>query len=341
MKVLVTGGTGFVGGHSVAALQAAGHEVRLLIRDPGRRAAALESLSARAPDVVVGDMTDPVAVASAVRGCDAVLHAAALYAFGPSRTRSILDTNTRGTQVVLDAAIEEGCDPIVYVSSYSALLPQTERLHPDLPVGRIATPYAGSKAAADRIARSRQGRGAPVAISYPGFVLGPGDPYVGESTRLVLGLLRGQVPVRLHGLLPIADVRYVADAHAAMMQPGLGARRYLVTGHDTDAEDLRAALGRLTGRRLRTFPAPRSAATVGGRVADAIQRVLPVRLAAGHEGPYILAATPPTGTDSSRTRTELGVTPPPLEETLDETLRWLVQSGHLPPRAAGALAPAG
>jgi nucleoside-diphosphate-sugar epimerase len=331
MKILVTGGTGFVGSHSATTLRAQGHEVRLLVRDPARCGATEHELAA-------GDMTDPVAVAAAVRGCDAVLHAAALYAFGPRQTRTIHDVNTRGTEVVLDAAIDAGCDPIVHVSSYSALLPQTERLHPDLPVGTIATPYAASKAAADRIARDRQDAGDPVTISYPGFVLGPHDPYVGESTRLVLSLLRGQIPMRLHGVLPNADVRYVAAAHAAMMEPSRGPRRYLVTGHDIDAEDLRGELGRLTGRRLRTFPASRSAALVGGKVADAIQRVLPVHLAAGYEGPHILGAMPRAGPDTSRTRAELGVAPPPVEETVRDTLEWLVADGHLSGKTAGAVA---
>ncbi len=338
MKILVTGGTGFVGSHTVAALQARGHEVRLLVRDPSRCPPALDPLAAGECEAVSGDITDPDSVAAAVRGCDAVIHAAALYALSPRETRTILDTNTRGAEVVLDAAIEAGCDPVVHVSSYSALLPQTERLHPNLPVGSIATPYASSKAAADRIARARQDAGAPVLISYPGFVLGPHDPYVGESTRLVLSLLRGQVPMRLHGVLPIADVRYVATAHAAMMEPGRGPRRYLVTGHDTDAEDLRAELGRLTGRKLRALPAPRSAALIGGKIADTVQRMLPVRLTAGYEGPYILGATPRAGTDSSRTRAELGAIPPPLEETLQETVQWLATDGHLAAKTTGATA---
>lgn len=340
MKILVTGGTGFVGSHSAAALRASGHEVRLLVRDPARCAAALDPLGVEGYELAPGDMSDAAAVAAAVRGCDAVLHSAALYALGPRQTRTILETNTRGTEVVLDAAIEEGCDPVVHVSSYSALLPQTERLHPDLPVGTIATPYAGSKAAADKIARDRQDAGAPVTISYPGFVLGPHDPYVGESTRLVLSLLRGQIPMRLHGVLPVADVRYVATAHAAMMEPHRGARRYLVAGRDIDAEDLRSALGRLTGRRLRALPAPRSAALIGGKVADTIQRILPVQLAAGYEGPHILGATPRAGTDSSRTHAELGAAPPPLEKTLRETVQWLAADGHLSDKEAGVPATA-
>ncbi len=80
---------------------------------------------------------------------------------------------------------------------------------------------------------------------------------------------------------------------------------------------------------------------LAGRLADALQRVVPGRLPLGYESPYILKSTPRTGTDSSRSREELGVAPPPLEQTLSDTVAWLVSVGHLPAKAAGQLAPDG
>lgn len=341
MRVLVTGGTGFVGCHTVAALLEQGHEVRVLARDTRRGQAALGPLGLGAYELVEGDMTDPDSVGRAVHGCEAVVHAAALYSFGPRETRTILETNTRGTQVVLEAAIAAGCDPIVHVSSYAALLPQRDRLTPDTPPGAIPTPYARSKVESDRLARAWQESGAPVVISYPGFVVGPHDPYLGESNRLILSMLRGQAPVRLDGVIPVADVRYVAAAHAAMLQRGLGARRYLVTGLDTPAEDLRQALRLLTSRRLPAVRSPQSMTLASGRIADAVQRILPIRLPVGYEGPYILSSTPRSGTDTSRTRSELRVSPPPLEQTLRDTVAWMVTAGHLPKKSAGRLPVAG
>jgi len=127
MKVLVTGGTGFVGSHSVKAIQDAGHEVRLLVRSPERIAPALDPLGVPAPEHVVGDVTDPESVRRAVEGCDAVLHAAAVFTYDARKNREMLDVNARATEAVLGTARDAGLDPIVHVSSYVALIPRAGR----------------------------------------------------------------------------------------------------------------------------------------------------------------------------------------------------------------------
>lgn len=117
MRVLVTGGTGFVGCHTVAALVGHGHQVRLLVRDPGRIAPALGPLGITEVDAVVGDVTDPAAVEQAMAGCQAVVHAAAVYSLDPRRAALMARTNPVGTDIVLGAAQRQGLDPIIYVSS--------------------------------------------------------------------------------------------------------------------------------------------------------------------------------------------------------------------------------
>ena len=77
MKVLVTGASGFVGSHSAAALQQAGHELRLIARAPDALRAHFAQLGLQAPEVVQADMQDASAMRLALQGCDAVLHAGA------------------------------------------------------------------------------------------------------------------------------------------------------------------------------------------------------------------------------------------------------------------------
>jgi dihydroflavonol-4-reductase len=130
MRVLVTGGTGYVGSHTVAALAEGGHEVRLLVRDSRRVTAALTPLDLQLPDLdtMVGDVTDPAAVDQAVRDCEAVVHAGSVYSFDSRDAGRIRQVNVRGTDLVLGVAHRAALDPIVYVSSIVALLPPTARL---------------------------------------------------------------------------------------------------------------------------------------------------------------------------------------------------------------------
>ena len=182
MQVFVTGGTGFVGVHLVSALLQAGHTVRLLLRSPQKLQPALAQVGLRPAEVETarGDATDAAAVRAAVRGCDATVHAAAIFGFDPRAAARIRETNVRATQVVLEEALAAGCDPVVHVSSTMAVLPAERggRLHADLP------PYAGpqppgayvrSKAESEQVARRHQEAGAPVVCTYPGQVVGPQD----------------------------------------------------------------------------------------------------------------------------------------------------------------------
>src|SRR5919198_525937 len=178
MRVLVTGGTGFVGSHTVAAVLERGHDVRLLVRSPGRIAPALEPLGIGAVEHAIGDVTDAGSVKAAARGCDAVIHAAGVYSFSRRDARRIEEVNARGTEVVLGVAHRLGLDPIVHVSSYAALFPPDGRpLTTQSPVKSPPVPYVRAKAQAERAARRHQAAGAPVAITYPAGAWGPSDPH--------------------------------------------------------------------------------------------------------------------------------------------------------------------
>ena len=122
MKVMVTGGTGFVGSHTVAELVRAGHDVKLLVRDPSRVRKALEPLGVGEVESVIGDVTDKESVERALDDCDAVIHCASVYSLDPRAADVIKKTNVAGTDLVIGAAHKRGLDPIVHVSSIVALI---------------------------------------------------------------------------------------------------------------------------------------------------------------------------------------------------------------------------
>ncbi len=333
MRVLVTGGTGFVGAHTVAALLEAGHDVRLLARSPERVVPHLAPLGVPAEslkDVIPGDITDATAVESALRGCDAVVHAASIYSLDPREAGEIERTNVGGTQLVLETAHRLGLDPIVHVSSYVALIPAREPVVTrDSEPGEGCGPYSKSKADSERVARELQAQEAPVVSVMPGMVWGPHDPYHGETDRLILEHLRGQNRVLPRNVTnpPPVDVRDVAQVIAAVMEPGRGPRRYLATAENVQLTELYDRIAAAAGRRVRTLKVPPG--MIGGTAGlwDAMQRLSPWRLPISSEMARMAVSSAPA--DASATREELGVEFRPLDESIRDTIISLVESGYL------------
>src|SRR5215207_8529410 len=104
MLVAVTGGTGYLGSHAIAALAAAGHRIRVLARSPNRVPGALEPLGVDGVETMAGEVTDPVAVERALKGADAVVHAASVFSMDARRADEMRTVNVRGTDIVLGAA---------------------------------------------------------------------------------------------------------------------------------------------------------------------------------------------------------------------------------------------
>lgn len=336
MLVLVTGGTGFIGSHSTAAILDAGHRVRMLVRDAARARRVLTTLGADAGrvEVVVGDVTDPADVTRAADGCAAALHAAGVYSFD-SRDRARMRTvNLRGTEVVLGAARAAGLDPIVHVSTFGVLLPAARSpLTVDSPVGAPREAYLRSKAAAEHVARRHQDDGAPVVVTYPLASLGPDDPYLGDQTTRVRNVLRGLMPMWPTGGFPVGDVRDVARLHAAVLEPGRGPRRFPAPGRYVTTREFVDALRRVTGRALPTLRLPARALLPMGHLVSAAQRLSPVHLPAEHGAIYLCATARPM--DGTPTEELLGPASRSLDETLADTVRWLHRTGRLSRRQAG------
>jgi nucleoside-diphosphate-sugar epimerase len=257
---------------------------------------------------MVGDVTDPAAVDQAVRDREAVVHAGSVFSFDSRDTGRIRQVNVRGTDLVLGTAQRAGLDPIVYISSVVALLPPGgQTLTPDSPVGRPPGPYLGSKAEAERVARRYQEAGAPVVITYPGAVLGPHDPHLGDQLRRARNILKGRYPISPSGGLSIVDVRDVAAVHAAVLAPGRGARRYLASGTFVRFADLVAGFAAVTGRRLTTITLPARMLLPAARVVHLVQHVTPVHIPVEFEGAYFIGCA--ARCDDTKTRQELGVAP--------------------------------
>lgn len=334
MKILVTGGTGYVGACITAELVNAGHGVRLLVRRPSQVPVSLAPYDVEVTDVVEGDVLDADAVSAALDGCDAVVHAAAVYSLDARRAEEMLRTNERATELVLGGAVERGMDPVIHISSTVALT-RSGGSGPDLPLGDVPMPYARSKVASERVARRLQDDGAPVVTVYPGGVLGPHDPYRGDESERLRWQVRGLMPVWPKGGNHVVDVRTVAAVLRAVMAPGRGPRRYVVPGHHVSGQTLYRTLSEVTGRRYPHLTLSPSVARNITALTEKVQRRVPGSWHVPTDLEGVEIAVRDTRVDDSAARVELGVEPLPFEQTVRDTVVWLVQSGRLPARYAG------
>ncbi|MBW2315599.1 MAG: SDR family NAD(P)-dependent oxidoreductase [Deltaproteobacteria bacterium] len=337
MKILVTGGTGFIGSHTAVALAAAGHEVRLLVRTPEKAKRVFEALEADLPECVVGDITDAASVETALSGCDGTFHAAALVALEARQAEAVARTNFDGTRNVVGQAHRMGLEHIVYVSSTSALFdPEGGMIGPDSEPASVAgSVYSKSKAETEVWLRKLQAGGAPVSASYPGAVLGPHAPELTELHRSLPLQLR-LVPITSGGI-NFVDVRDLAAIHRAAFERPPEAARWIAGGAFLTWSDLADLLEEITGRRIRRIRASGPLMRGLGRVGDAVKRVVPFGFPLTYEA--MTTATRWPGVDSSRTLVDLDVSFRELRETLADTIVWMHAAGHIGAAPLGRLAP--
>ncbi|KUH92821.1 SDR family NAD(P)-dependent oxidoreductase [Mycobacterium sp. IS-3022] len=329
MRVLLTGGTGFVGAWTAKAAAEAGHHVRFLVRDPARLATSAAQIGVDTDDYAIGDIADADATAAAMDGCDAVIHSAAMVSMDPRQADRMLQTNLAGARNVLGAAVLRGLDPIVHVSSFTALFrPGLDVLHADLPVVGGTDGYGKSKAEVEKYARGLQDAGAPVNITYPGMVLGPpaGNQF-GEAAEGVEAAVKMRgVPGRGAAWI-VVDVRDLAALHAALLEPGKGPRRYMAGGKRVGIADLASTIGRAANRSLRVYPVPDTLLRNLGRVVDVAGAYLPFD--APVTGAAMQYYTQMPSSDDSPSEIELTITYRDPQETLADTVAGLRQVGRL------------
>lgn len=332
MRVFVTGGTGFIGSHTCDALLAAGHDVKLFVRN---KAKAKQLFGHNIRSVAVGDVTSAADVKRALAGCDAAIHLAAMVSTSKDDAERVYRENTAAAANVLGLAAEAGCKKIIHVSSITAIYnPSAQVLDHNSPLGVAKNAYGRSKVECERIARALQDAGVPLHITYPASVIGPQAPVLTEPHQGIIANLFGLGPDMPSGNQYV-DVRDVARAHVALLNKPLKAGRYPLGGHYVSWHDLYAILERLTGRNLLTVPIPGITMRMVGRVLDALQPVFSTGLPVGQEA--MQYATRWVQLDNRQIENDIKLRFRPFEESLIETIRWLEQENYITRGQAGLL----
>jgi dihydroflavonol-4-reductase len=335
VKVLVTGATGFVGSHSAAALVDAGHEVRLLVRDPAK-VATVGALRGRDVETVLGDVVDAESVRVAAAGCDAALHAAAMVALDARRAEQTHRVNVEGTKHVVQAALDAGAQRVLYVSTVALFGFGADRLVTvDSPLASASGPYARSKLEAEQWVREQQDAGAPVVTVYPGGVHGPDVPVVTEGHRATEIWLR--MPPKTSSGTSVVDVRDLARVNTALLTDDDPPARLMMGGHFLTWDELNDVLAQVTGRTAMRVPMPAPALLLTGRIGDLFTRFTGIETIWTLES--MQSATMAPRYDSTPAIERFGDDVfRPAAATFTDEIRWMAVAGHLSRRLAGTLA---
>lgn len=258
MKVFLTGGTGFIGGEVAHQLRARGDDVVCLVRSPAKA----EKLTGLGCQLAQGDLSDDEAIRAGMAGCDAVVHAAAMYEVGiPAKQRpAMYEANVRGTERVLRAALEQRIPRVVYVSTvgifgntHHKVVDETYE-HP----GREFTSYyEETKLEAHRIAKQMiADEGLPCVIVQPGGVYGPGD--TSQVADLLEQFLDGKMPLIPFPELGIclSHVEDIAGGILLALDRGELGETYVLSGPATTMREAVETVATLTGRKAPKHAVP-------------------------------------------------------------------------------------
>ncbi len=337
MKVAVTGGTGFTGGHTLRKLIDAGHEPVALVRSVEKLEQVIELHGLPSIAYVTGDVSDTEAVSRLMDGCDAAMHIAAVTGTQIRKIPSLKTTNIDGTRIVLEEAARRELDPIIYVSSQSTLHPPLEDHYmangplSDDPIGV----YAQSKVEGERYARKLQDEGYPVVIVWPSGIVGPNDVGISIAASGIARLLNVPIlPLPKTGGVLMHDVRDLATVLACCIEKSKGPRHFGVFGHFYNWEETRTLLMNTTGRKIRSLQFPDNLFLGMGHIGDLFDLLhLPFPL--DYSTAQFMTSLRPG--DDLHTRQEFNIEWRPLEESFFDTLQWLVQQGHLKSRKVPSL----
>jgi dTDP-glucose 4,6-dehydratase len=217
-KVLITGADGFIGSHLTESLVREGYSVRAFVMYNSFNSWGwLDHVSTEIRkniEIFAGDIRDPHGVNEAIRGCDAVLHLAALIAipYSYQSPDTYIDTNVKGTLNVLQSARELGVKRVIHTSTSEVygtarFVPITEE-HPL----QGQSPYSASKIGADQLAYSFYSSfDLPVVIARPFNTYGPRQSARAVIPTVVTQIANGAKQLKLGAITPTRDFSYVQD----------------------------------------------------------------------------------------------------------------------------------
>jgi dihydroflavonol-4-reductase len=325
--VLVTGASGFVGSAVARKLAERGHRVRVLMRktSPTTNLAGLDA------EPALGDMMDAASMRRAMKGARYFFHVAADYRLWARDPDEIVRNNRDGTRNVMEAALAEGVEKIVYTSSVATLKPiagqsvgEDSRHDEKTAIGA----YKRSKVVAERLVETMIAeRALPATIVSPSTPIGPRDVKPTPTGRILVEAATGRMPAYVDTGLNLVHVDDVADGHLLALDKGRIGERYILGGQDATLAQMLAVIAELSNRKPPRINLPRGPLYPLAYAAEAFASLTGkepfVTVDALNMSKYHMFFS------SAKAERELGYTARPYREALHDALGWFRQAGYL------------
>lgn len=328
VRILLTGGAGFIGSNVVKILRERYPETKLrVLHLPKENLLNLKGMND--VELMAGDITKAEDVEHAVSGCDVVFHLAAIYAFWLPDMSAMHRVNVEGTRVVLEECLRQKVQRVVYTSSAVCFsgegldIVSTEQS----PFSMQNQVYAVSKHDSHRVAEEYARRGLDVVIVCPVVPMGPGDVGPTPSGRMITDIFSLPVPLAVRSELNMIDVRDCAMGHVLALEKGRTGESYILGGENYTYADMLRRVLRICGINRRVWELPPEAMrplahamVYATRFTKKSPLLTPAEIDSAKRGLVC---------DAGKARRELGLTVRPLEQTLRDALIWFVANGYI------------
>lgn len=335
MKVLVTGGAGFIGSHVVKILLNAGYQVRVL-HLPKERLDNLEEVITNI-ETIAADITHYQQVISAMEGCDRVIHLAAVYALWLPDQELMRRVNINGTDNILRAARELKLGRVVCTSSIARFGGQGKDVYGKAKAGTEESPfalaatksvYAITKAEGHEVAVNAAKAGQDVVICAPTGPIGPNDIGPTPTGKLILTVATLPLLATPNTTTNFGDVRDIALGHVLALEKGKTGETYLLGHQNLSAMALANLTMDILEIKKPVIPVPFFLAKIGGHLAlwftQTISRKSPLIT------PEAVAISElDLAADCSKAVRELGLPQTDMRVSLIDALIWFAENGYI------------
>jgi len=328
MRLFITGATGFVGAHVAQMAAAQGAQLRLLTRSSSNTRNLPQGAEG-----VVGDLREPARFASALQGCDAVIHVAADYRLWVPDPAEMYKANVEGTRELLRLAREAGVRRVVYTSSVATMGFDRAGTVVDetTPVGEaeMIGHYKRSKWMAEQVAIEVARAGQEVIVLNPTTPVGSMDTKPTPTGRIVVDFLNKNFPANVDTGLNLVDVDEVARMHLVALERGVPGERYILGGENLTLKQILDRLGAMTGLPSPTMKVPHAVAmafaffdeTITGKLRGREPRATVEAVRMGRKMMFA---------SSAKAERELGLRVMSVDGALRAAVEWFVQNGYAP-----------